>query len=114
MRSSISIKQEAFGRNRLFLAPAEFHLADLLRHQGKLEEPEKLYKSAATKVEKAHGPNAPSVATILEELSILYMMKSKYVDAETVLERGLIIRESQYGSDHPITARDQADLALEG
>ncbi len=62
-------------------------------------------------MEKVHGSSYPGLATILEELSLVYFAQKRYVEAETALLRAISIRENQYGSHHFITARDQADLA---
>jgi tetratricopeptide (TPR) repeat protein len=69
--------------------------------QGQYEKAEELYKSALTIKEKSLGPDDPSVAIGLNNLSKLYIMQRQYEKAEPLYKRALEIREKALGLNHP-------------
>ncbi len=55
-------------------------------------------------MEKALGPDHPSVATNLNNLAVLYRAHGKYAEAEPLYKRALAIVEKGLGPEHPSVA----------
>ncbi len=70
-------------------------LADIYRAQGQYAQAEPLYKRALAIVEKALGPDHPSVAASLENLAALYRATKRDEEAETLEQRAARIRAIQ-------------------
>jgi CHAT domain-containing protein/Flp pilus assembly protein TadD len=62
-------------------------------------------------LEKAFGPDHPSVSTLLNNLAQLYQLQGRYADAEPLYRRSLAIREKAEGPDHPFVAVILSSLA---
>ncbi len=60
------------------------------------------YKRALAIREKALGPDHPNVATSLNNLALLYHKQGRYVDAEPLYKRALVIFEKASGSPIPV------------
>jgi tetratricopeptide (TPR) repeat protein len=82
-----------------------------LYQQGKYAEAEPLFQRALRIREKALGPDHTDVATVLNNLALLYDHQSKYASAEPLYERALHIDEKVLGTEHPGVARDLNNLA---
>src|SRR5258708_37907818 len=52
-------------------------------------------------MEKAVGPEHPTVATALTNLAQLSVRRHEYADAEVMTRRSLAIREKALGPNHP-------------
>ncbi len=55
-------------------------------------------------MEKALGPEHPSVAASLNNMASLYNAQGKYAEAEPLYKRALPIDEKALGPDHPHVA----------
>jgi hypothetical protein len=62
-------------------------------------------------IEKAVGPDHPSVARSLYNLANLFFSEGRYADAEPLYQRSLKIVGAALGPDHPDLARSLAGLA---
>lgn len=62
------------------------------------------YEQAIKIMEKAHGPEHPDTARILNNLADLYVKQGHYSDAEAIHIQALAIREKTHGTDHQDTA----------
>jgi tetratricopeptide (TPR) repeat protein len=62
------------------------------------EEAEQLFKRALAILEKAHGPNHPDVAKVMDMLARFYENRGRYADAELLYEHSLAISEKALGS----------------
>ena len=80
------------------------NLAEIYRKQGKYAQAEPLYKRSLAIMEKALGPEHPSVATSLNNLALLYQAQGKYAEAEPLYKRALAIVEKALGPEHPDVA----------
>jgi tetratricopeptide (TPR) repeat protein len=58
----------------------------------------------------AAGITAPA-ARLMNQLGLMYLMKSFYADAEPLMRRALAIDEASFGADHPTIATDLNSLA---
>jgi len=75
-------------------------LAELYRLQGNYGRAELLYKRALAHLEQTLGPEHPYVATILENLTILYCDQGKYNQAEPLYQRTLLLYKQTAGLDY--------------
>lgn len=82
-----------------------------LHQQGKEAEAEPLYKRALAIREKALGPNHPDLASLLNNLALIYQAGQRYGEAESLYKRALAIREKALGANHPDVARSLVNLA---
>ncbi|HMZ81045.1 MAG TPA: tetratricopeptide repeat protein, partial [Acidobacteriota bacterium] len=62
-------------------------------------------------IEQAFGPDHPSVASALNNLAVVLLLKQEYLLAEPLLRRGLAIREKNFGKEHPDVAVSLGALA---
>ena len=62
-------------------------------------------------MEKALGPEHPSVAKGLNNLAELYRAQGRYTEAEPLHERSLAIREKALGPEHPDVATSLENYA---
>ncbi len=65
---------------------------------------EPLYQRSLKITEKVLGPNHPDVATVLNDLALLYDKQGKYEAAEPLYQRSLTIAEKALGPNHPNVA----------
>jgi len=82
-----------------------------LYQQGKYAQAIPLAQRALTIYEKALGPDHPAVATVLNNLAVLYEAQGNYAAAAPLLKRALTIYEKALGPDHPAVAISLNSLA---
>jgi len=82
-----------------------------LYNQGRYSEAMPLAQRALAILEKALGPNHPSVAVSLNNLAELYQAEGRYAEAEPLYKRSLAIREKALGPVHPDVAASLGNLA---
>jgi hypothetical protein len=83
--------------------------ADDLMHQGRYGESEPLYRRAFAIVERSRGADSIEVATIVNQLALVYREQGRYGEAEPLLKRSLAIRERVLGPQHLRAASGGAD-----
>ncbi len=86
-------------------------IAVFLRERAAYAEAEPLNKRSLDSLEKALGPDHPSVGTSLNNLAFLYESQGKYDLAEPLYNRSLAIREKALGPDHPDVGTSLNNLA---
>jgi tetratricopeptide (TPR) repeat protein len=86
-------------------------LGYFLFNSAQYAEAEPLYKRALAILEKSLGENHPDVATVLNNLAMLYQAINRLSEAEPLMKRALAIDEAGLGKDHPSVARDLNNLA---
>jgi len=72
-----------------------------LSHKGRYDEAEPLLVSAIQINEAALGPGHPGMATLLNDLALLYTRQGRHAQAERLLQRAVQIWEQAGRSDHP-------------
>jgi tetratricopeptide (TPR) repeat protein len=72
---------------------------------------EMLYLAALEQVQNA-GSEDPRLAATLNTLGVLYHAQRKYVQAESLYQRVLILLEQTIGPDHPTLATTLNNLAV--
>jgi tetratricopeptide (TPR) repeat protein len=87
-------------------------IAVFLRERAAYAEAEPLNKRSLDSLEKALGPDHPSVGTSLNNLAFLYESQGKYDLAEPLYNRSLAIREKALGPDHPDVGVSLNNLAI--
>jgi tetratricopeptide (TPR) repeat protein len=97
---------ESEGASRL-LNQTGYYLDERARYA----EAEPLYRSALAIGEKVLGPDAPDVATALNNLGELYRKGGDYAQAEPLYRRAIAIREKTQGSGHTTLAVNLNNLA---
>ena len=83
----------------------------LYHDHGNYAEAEPLHQRALAIVEKALGPEHPSVATGLNNLAEVYSAQGRYAEAEPLHKRALAIREKALGPEHPDVAQSLNNLS---
>ena len=78
--------------------------------KGNYPEAEK-HIAAAVKEAEGFGPQDPRLAASLLGLGELYLHQRRYAKAESLLKRGLAIREKALGPEHPDVAGSLNNLA---
>ena len=78
--------------------------------KGNYPEAEK-HIAAAVKEAEGFGPQDPRLAASLLGLGELYLHQRRYAEAESLLKRGLAIREKALGPEHPDVAGSLNNLA---
>ena len=73
---------------------------------------EQYYKRSLEIKEKEFGPDHPDVATILNNMGVLYRGEGDYASAEPLYKRALAIREKALGPDHPEVATSLNNLGV--
>jgi len=90
-----------------------FHRAVVyLDARGQYSVAESLLVRVLSIYEQHLGVEHPDTATILNNLSSLYMAQDKYEQAEPHIVRAISIREEQLGVEHPDTARSLCMMAF--
>ena len=79
--------------------------------QARYDEAEESYLAALEEAEK-FGDQDSRLATVLNNLALLYQDQGKYAEAEPLYQRALPIREKALGPEHPDIATNLALLAL--
>ncbi|HZI56572.1 MAG TPA: FxSxx-COOH system tetratricopeptide repeat protein, partial [Verrucomicrobiae bacterium] len=82
-----------------------------LNERAEYAQAELLLRRALSVSEKALGPEAPNIATSLNNLAILYTVQGRHAEAEPLHQRALAIREKVQGPEHPDTATNLNNLA---
>jgi len=84
--------------------------ADNLYGSLRFSEAESLYRQALRILECAQ-PEAPELATALNNLAQLLQATHRLAEAEPLMRRALALDEQRFGLDHPDVARDLNNLA---
>jgi tetratricopeptide (TPR) repeat protein len=87
-----------------------FEAEQALQH-GDYLQAEAAYRRVLSLQESADGPEASSVAGILNDLAGVYYVQDRYVEAEPLLQRVLAIYERRFGPDDPNVAASLNNLA---
>jgi tetratricopeptide (TPR) repeat protein len=74
--------------------------ARLHRTLGRLDAAERLYPAAITAAEKHFGTGAVEVATLLNDLAVVYKYAARFDDAQALCRRALGIIDAARGPDH--------------
>jgi tetratricopeptide (TPR) repeat protein len=114
-QQSLSIREQALGRDDPAVATALNNLAGLYYSEGRYGDAEPLYQRSLAIREIALGFDHPDVATLLNNLALLYI-RGRYADAEPLYQRSLAIKEKALGRDHPdvaLTLKNLSDLYSE-
>ncbi|MBD2354891.1 tetratricopeptide repeat protein [Tolypothrix sp. FACHB-123] len=82
-----------------------------LYEQGKYSEAIALAEKVLAIGEKVLGKEHPNVATLLNNLALLYSSQGSYAKAEGLYLRSLAIREQVLGKEHPDVAQSLNNLA---
>jgi tetratricopeptide (TPR) repeat protein len=104
---SIKIK---LAKQRVIVLDAVMQLGVLYRHQGKLDEAEKMYQRALEGQEKALGPGHTSTLQTVSNLGILYTDQGKLDEAEKMYQRALEGQEKALGPEHTSTLQTVNNL----
>ena len=80
-RRALEIFTKAFGPNHRFLATVLINEAHLYEHQRRYREADQAYKRALTINERARGANHPDVARVLNDLSLLSLVRGDPANA---------------------------------
>ena len=86
-------------------------LAGLLRHQGKLDEAEPLYRDAVAERRKALGDAHPDTLSSVNNLAIVLRLQGKLNKAEPLCRDALAGRRKALGDAHPDTLSSLNHLA---
>ncbi len=87
------------------------HLALVLRRMERFEAAKDLLEEAMAFLERALGPEHPSLAVHASNLASVLRRLGQYDDAKTMAQRALDIRQNTLGSDHPDVASSLNRLA---
>ena len=85
-------------------------LGAMAADQGKLDQAVSHFQQAAYLLERARGPDHPSVATALDNLGMALMARGDVDRALALHRRVLAIRERTLGPDHPVVAQSLENL----
>ena len=88
-----------------------WEIATRLRTSSLFSEAESLLVRALALTEKTTGPEHPSVATGLNNLSTLFLETNRPAEAEPLMRRALAINEASFGPEHPKVATNLNNLA---
>ena len=83
----------------------------LYQSQGRYGDAEPLIRRSLAILEKALGPDHPSVATGVNNLALLYRAQGRYAEAEPLYKRSLGIAEKALGPEHPHVAQSLENYA---
>jgi tetratricopeptide (TPR) repeat protein len=86
-------------------------LARVAKHQTAFAEAIKWHQLSLAQSENMLGPNHPSTAAALNNLSQLLQATKRLAEAEPLMRRALAIDEASYGKDHPDVAIGLNNLA---
>ena len=132
-RQALGIREKVLGPNHPDTATSLNNLANVLFEQGKdertsgaeqrararagqrvqsLSDVEGLYRRALSIQEAALGPDHPSLANTLNNLSAMLDQQGKSAEAEALQRRALAILEKALGPLHPDTASTLTTLAV--
>jgi tetratricopeptide (TPR) repeat protein len=104
LRRAITIREQLWGADHLYVAESLSKLAQLYQEQEKYVEMEPLLLRLLAILEQQLGPQHPNTAACLSILATVYRQQGKYAQAEPLYKRFLMITEQQLGADHPDTA----------
>ncbi|HEY9785643.1 MAG TPA: tetratricopeptide repeat protein [Candidatus Obscuribacterales bacterium] len=79
--------------------------------EGRLNESEELWRAALGAAEKK-SQQGPDVATVLNQMTHLFLRQHRYQEAQAALSRALQIREKSLGKDNLLTLETMGNLAL--
>ena len=106
---ALAIEQQVAARVRLW--QSDMLAGGTAYQQGNYAEAEKRL-AAGLEVAEGFGPQAPRLATNLDNLAELFRVQGRYADAEPLQKRALAIREKALGAEHPDVAQSLNNLAL--
>src|SRR5262249_51185472 len=75
-----------------------------LRDAGKYDEALPLFERVIEIRKRILGPDAPDLATAIQDLAVFYYYKGDYLRAESLSSHALAIREKKLGPEHPHVA----------
>ena len=110
-RNALKTAENAAGAEDHTVASSLINLANIYKHQGKLERAEPLYKRALAIYEKKLGLEHPNVALTLNNLADVYSATGRYSEAEHLYKRAIAVDEKSFGPDQPEVANDLYNLA---
>ena len=84
-------------------------LAMLMKREDRVEE---MLKKSADIYKTTMGENSPAYAKVISDLGNFYRYKSRYAEAEPMLQQALQIREQALGTVHPLFVQSQEDMAI--
>lgn len=97
LRALLKAQEKELGPNHVKVANTLAAIADLLRHQGRLQEAEPLYWRVIEIRHKIAGQSNLDVAATLEDLSVLYEAEGNGAEAERLLRWACDIRKKICG-----------------
>jgi tetratricopeptide (TPR) repeat protein/transcriptional regulator with XRE-family HTH domain len=86
--------------------------ATYLRERAMYARAEPLYQRALHIQEHLLEAEHPLIASLLNDLAVLYYQQGRYAEAEPLYEQALHIREQRLEPEHPDTAQSLNDLGL--
>jgi serine/threonine protein kinase/lipopolysaccharide biosynthesis regulator YciM len=110
LRSSLTTRVAAEGRETDAVADTLNSLGYTLQVQRKADESEKLLREALAIREKLHGRESAEYAAALNELARTLVNKSAYAEAEKLAREGLAIRERILGPNTSAAAESRRTL----
>ena len=99
------------GRDAAAWADANNWVALVLYHQAGHARAISLLEEIVPVLEKQPDPEAPKLATALNNLATLYQATNRLAEAEPLMQRALKIDEKSYGPEHPAVATRLNNLA---
>jgi tetratricopeptide (TPR) repeat protein len=111
LRRALSIQQATKADARVTIGVLNM-LGNLLEGRQKLEEAEKLERTALALAEEKFGPESPQLATTCTYLADILWNQKRLREAGLLFRRAVAIDASLYGPDRPETAADIANLGM--
>ena len=104
LRESLAIQETSPSRDEARLAMGRVCLAEALLATGRYQEPERLLTAALAVWEK-HPDAWRERGIILNNLGVVELYQKRYVEAQRLLERSLLMLEEGLTPDHPMLVR---------
>jgi HEAT repeat protein len=87
------------------------NLGSLYCRWGKLDKAETFLKQAVDLCGKGHAENGPGLSFALRGLGQFHQLRGDFVEAKSLYDRVVALREEHLGQDHPDTTMAALDLA---
>ena len=111
-KEALLLSERIQGPEHVKTALALSKYARFLREQATYDEAERLYRRALIIYEQHPDDADPAdVATVVNNLGVLYLEQKDYAQAEATLRRAITLRDAVSGREHPNLATCLGNLA---
>jgi serine/threonine-protein kinase len=110
-QKAVAIGRKEYGSENVFTATTEMGLARILLQMVRMDEALATASTAMENLRRVSEPGSPRLAGGLELLGAIHLKRGEFTEAERSYRQALGLRKDRMGTEHPLTAWTEVQLA---